>query len=133
MDAARKFAAALDSCDYARATQLLAADCCYERPGKETLVGPAAVCSSYHESDLTARRIFDRVTYRSEAAADESGGVRLTFFDELCCGGATHTFRCAQIVYFDGDQKINRIESAEVPGERERLKEFCAARGIQLD
>jgi hypothetical protein len=133
MDAARRFAAALDSCDYERATELLAVDCCYERPGKETLVGPGAICNSYHESDLKARRIFDHVIYRSEAAPDESGGIRLTFFDDLCCGGATHTFRCAQIVYFDEDQKIHRIELAEVPGERGRLEKFCSSRGIQLD
>jgi hypothetical protein len=128
----RQFAAALDACDYVRAAEFLADHCSYARRGQETLVGPSAICDSYRESDVRARRVFDTVKYRSEATEDAFGGVRLTFFDELESGSARHTFRCSQIAYFDENQKIERIELAEIAGENDRLSEFCAAHGIQL-
>jgi hypothetical protein len=129
---ARKFAEALDACDFARAARFLAADCQYFRPKADVLIGPDAILASYRESDVRARRHFDTVDYRSETAVDELGGVRLTFFDELCHEGAAHTFRCSQIVYFDEHQMIARIELAEIPGERERLREFCASNRIEM-
>jgi hypothetical protein len=131
VDLARQFAAALDSCDYACAAQFLAGDCQYERPGKGTLVGPISICESYAESDRQARRRFASVEYRSEADHVGSDRVRLTFFDEVRLGNASHTFRCGQIVYFGGDQKIIRIELDEIPGEREQLNDFCSAWEIQ--
>jgi hypothetical protein len=131
IDLGAQFAAALDSCDYSRAATYLADLCRYERPGQGTLVGPQAICDSYQESDLRARRRFSWVCYLSAATADESGGVRLTFSDELSSGRATHTFHCAQIVYFDESQKIDRIVLVEMSGERDLLNEFCAAHRIQ--
>jgi len=132
VELARQFAAALDECDYSRAEGLLADECRYQRPGRQSLIGPKAICDSYRDNDAKAQRDFDSVHYRSDAAVNETGGIRLTFFDELRRGSATHIFRCSQIVYFDEDQKISRIELVEFPGERERLNEFCATVGIRL-
>jgi hypothetical protein len=132
IESARKFSAALDACDYARAAALLAENCRYERPGQKTLVGPTHICDSYRESDLRARQKFDSIAYRSEAASDASGGIRLTFFDELRSGNSTCTFSCSQIVYFGEDGRIERIVLAEIAGERDRLNAFCAVHGIQL-
>jgi hypothetical protein len=127
----RQFAGALDARDYARAAGFLADDCRYERPGQETLIGPHAICVSYRESDVWARHAFDSVAYFSEASSDASGGIRLTFLDELVSGVATHVFRCAQILYFDEYQRIERIALKEIVGERDRLNAFCAAHGIE--
>jgi hypothetical protein len=132
IELARKFAAALDACDYAEAARFLAADCQYFVSPNDVRVGTVDILQSYRESDANARRYFDSVQYRSEAAANDSGGVRLTFFDELQCNGATHNFQCVQVVHFNGDQKIGRIELVELPGERKRLKEFSDQHGIQL-
>jgi hypothetical protein len=132
LEMGKRFAAALDACDYREAAGLLAGGCHYERAGQETIFGPEAICDSYRESDLRARREFDSVTYDSEAEENSSGGVRLTFMDELRLGDATHTFRCSQIVYFDENQKIQRIVLAEIAGQRERLNAFCAAHTSQL-
>jgi hypothetical protein len=132
VDSARRFAAALDKCDYARAAGYLTKSCQYERPGQELLIGPEVICQSYRECDFKARGKFDSVIYRSEAETAGSDRVRLMFFDELRVGNASHTFRCGQIVYFGEDQRIVRIELEEIPGERERLSNFCAATGIQL-
>jgi hypothetical protein len=132
IDLGRQFAGALDARDYARAAGFLAVDCRYERTGQETLFGPHAICDSYRQSDVRAQCAFDSVVYRSEASSDVTGGIRLTFFDELVSGVATHVFRCAQIVYFDENQKVERISLVEIVGERDRLNAFCAAHGIEL-
>jgi hypothetical protein len=132
IELAREFTTALDACDYAEAARYLAADCKYYVSQSDVRVGTVDILQSYRESDAKARRHFDAVQYRSEAAANEPGGIRLTLFDELHCDGATHTFRCAQIVYFDGNRKIDRIELVELPGERQLLKVFCDQHGIQL-
>jgi len=130
---ASEFAAALDACDYAKAARFLAANCRYHISANDVRVGADDILQSYRDSDARARRSFDSVQCRSEAAVNEFGGIRLTFFDELLCDGSTHTFRCTQIVYFDGDQKIERIELFELPEERNLLKEFCLRHGIRLD
>jgi hypothetical protein len=127
----RQFAEALDVCDYVLAAEFLTDNCHYERPGQQSLIGPRAICNSYRESDERARHDFDSVVYRSEVTADESGGIRLNFFDELGSGNAKHTFRCSQIVYFDENEKIDRIVLVEIVGERDRLNAFCAAQQIQ--
>jgi len=125
-----RFATALDACDYAAAAEFLAPDCRYRLSDDDVRTGPEEILASYRESDARARREFDNVKYSSEATADESGGIRLVFTDELHCGGSVHVFRCSQIVYFGADGKIHRIEPLEIPGERERLKDFCQSHGI---
>jgi hypothetical protein len=132
IEPARKFSAALDACDFSLGAALLAENCRYIRPGQETLVGPTQICDSYRDSDLRARQKFDSVAYRSEADVDASGGIRLTFFDELRSGDSTCTFSCSQIVYFGEDGRIERIVLAEIAGERDRLSAFCVAHGVQL-
>ena len=131
LELGRQFAAVLDACDYASAAEFLAGQCLYERPSRESLIGPRAICDSYRESDERARRDFDSVVYRSEVTADASGGIRIDFLDELGSGNAKHTFRCSQIVYFDDNEKIDRIVLVEIVGERDRLNAFRAAQQIQ--
>jgi hypothetical protein len=132
VEVARQFAEALDACDYTRAARFLAAGCRYFRPSADVLIGRDAILASYQGSDARARRNFDTVDYRSETTPDELGVIRLTFFDELGCAGAVHTFRSSQIVYFDEHTMISRIELVEIPGERERLSAFCAANRIEM-
>jgi hypothetical protein len=130
LEKARRFATALDACDYTAAAQFLAPNCRYVVSSDEIRVGPESICASYRENDERARREFDEVKYSSAPCAVDEGGIRLTFSDELQYGGATHTFRCSQMVYLGVDGKIDRIELQEIPGERDRLKKFCESRGI---
>lgn len=133
IDIASRFAAALDASDYPLAAEFLAENCLYVDPAGMAHQGREAIIESYRASDEKARRNFDRVTYRSTATARKIGGVGLTFFDELHHGSARHTYRCAQIVYFDGRGMIERIEHSEFPGERGKLEEFLLAHNIRLD
>lgn len=133
LEIGRRFAAALDACDYAEAEHYLATNCRYHGPNGITALGPAQILQTYRDCDAKARRAFDTVVYRSEAALDESGAIRLTFFDELHRAGTSHTYCCGQIVYFDELALISRIELLEYPSARERLKQFCAAAGITID
>jgi hypothetical protein len=86
-------------------------------------VGPESILASYRESDEKARREFDRVEYDSEVKSSDPSGITLMFLDKLCKSGEMHTFRCSQIVHFDDDEKIARIELREIAGESERLDE----------
>jgi hypothetical protein len=133
IEVARRFADALDACSYTQAADFLSPECRYHVSADDVLVDPEAILASYHECDVKARRDFDQIKYRSEATADESGGVRLTFFDELRRGGATHTYSSTQIVYFDEQTRIDRIELREISGERDRLNCFCKSLGIERD
>jgi len=98
VEIARVFAETLDACDYARAAWFLAAGCRYIRPSAEVLIGPDAILASYRESDARARRSFDTVAYRSEATADELGGIRLTFSTNSDAG-ALPTLSAARKLY----------------------------------
>ena len=121
---AREFAKALDECDYQAARQYLAASCRYILTSDDTYVGCDAILAAYQASDEKARRQFDRITYSSDVSLAATGSATLTFVDELQKGDFSHTFRCSQIVYFDEDERIHRIEHREIPGELERLNDF---------
>jgi hypothetical protein len=129
VDIARRFAAALDACDFALAERFLAAECRYEGL-RQTCFGPSAIVQSYRQSDAWGRSVFDCVEYRSEAAAEGPDTVRLTFIDEIRYGNAEHTYRSSQLLHFDAQHKIARIEHGDLPTERDRMREFCTSHGI---
>jgi hypothetical protein len=124
IEKARQFAQALDACDYQAAAKYLAADCRYVLTPDGVYVGPDTILAKYRQSDEKARREFDSVEYSNEVSSTASGCAIVTFVDALRKCGAMHTYRCSQIVYFDEDEKINRIEHREIPGERKQLNEF---------
>ena len=126
-ETARQFAKALDERDYQAGAQCLADNCRYALASDNTYVGRDAIIASYRESDEKADREFDRVTYSSDVSLGANGSAIVTFVDELQKCDATHTFRCLQIVYFGENERINRIEHCEIPGERERLTQFRKA------
>ena len=130
--AARRFAAALDACDYATADEFLAADCHYDGP-RGSYVGPEAIIDSYRESDARGRRQFDGVSYRSEATPEGPGRVRLTYIDEIRYRSTEHTYRCCQILRFNRQGEVEHIEHVELPGERECFREFCRTCGIRWE
>jgi hypothetical protein len=124
LERARQFARALDDCDYRIAASYLSATCRYDVGPGDSRIGPESIVASYQESDEKARREFDIVEYDSEVELSDSIGITLMFFDKLRKGGETHVFRCSQVVYFDDDEKIAKIELREIAGERDRLNEF---------
>ena len=128
---AQRFASALDREDYEAARAKLAADCRYEAR-TEVVAGPDAIVSSYRSQGETARRLFDAVDYRSEPVNAGADTACVAFSDRLSKHGRTHTFECQQWLYFQPDGLIARIVHEDLPGERQRLLEFCATCGVTL-
>ncbi len=129
LDIARRFAAALDRCDFGEAAGYLAPDCRYEI-GHEVLVGPDAVVASYRASDEWGRRVLHRVIYESEVE-ETADGISMLYTDRIIQDGETHEHRSHQRVWLNDDGQITRIVHAELPGEREQLEEFFKRHGIR--
>jgi hypothetical protein len=122
LEIANRFAAALDAEAYENALLLLDADCVYESPDG-TLIGPESIIASYRANGDRARSRFDEITYSS--AVEESGvEFVITYTDRLRLGDRRHQFRCRQRVRFNAEGRIVCIRHEEIPGERERLREF---------
>jgi hypothetical protein len=107
----------------------LSDDCSYEI-GKEVLVGPEAIIASYRESAEWGRRTLDQVVYESVVTQVENG-LSVLYIDRITHGGATHEYRCRQHLWLNGAGKVIRIVHEELPGERERLDAFFAARRLR--
>ncbi len=125
----RRFATALDRCDYAEATRYVAADCRYEI-GAQQLLGPEAIIASYRESAEWGRRVLDQVIYESDVQ-QEAGAFSVLYTDRLTHHGETHVYRCRQWLWLDSAGRIVRIVHEELPGEREKLDAFFAKHGIK--
>ncbi len=63
---ARRFASALDRCDFEEAARYLTAACRYETE-HDLLIRPEAIIASYRESDEWGRQALDQVAYESTA------------------------------------------------------------------
>jgi hypothetical protein len=123
LDAARKFAAALDAEDYETAGALLASNCDYHSPSG-LIVGPAAIVASYRGIGESARRKLDAIEYTS---AVEMGGpdvAIIEFTDSLQYGKRRHVYRCRQAISVNDRGLIVEITHEELPQERARLEDF---------
>ncbi len=130
-DVIAAWAAALDADDFATARALLAPDARYDIDD-QTLRGADAILASYDDATRAAHRAFDEVRYRSEIAHTAPGAATIRFFDELRVGDAWHTHACEQDVTVDADGRVARIAHRDLPGERDRLREFLERTGVDL-
>lgn len=128
---AQQFADSLNADDYETVRALLAENCRYQAR-TETITQPDAITRSYRANSLFARTLFDRVEYSSEILQSVSDTARITFVDKLHKGDRTHVYQCQQTVHIRPDGLIDRIKHQELPGERERLLEFCASCNVHL-
>lgn len=126
---AKRFAAALDRCDFSEAARYLAPDCRYEF-GQEVLIGPDAIIASYRESDEWGRGVLQQVVYESRVEWN-SDHATVTYIDRLSHHGETHEYRCRQHLWLDDTRHIVRIVHEELPGEREKLDEVFARWGVK--
>jgi hypothetical protein len=131
LELARRFAAALDGEDYETARASLAAGCVYEAPEGE-LIGPEAIVASYSQNGVAARGRFAKIEYTSEVAATGPAEAVITFTDRVMLGGQWHAYRCRQHIRLDATGLIEHIRHEELPGERERVRQFeAAARSLE--
>jgi hypothetical protein len=128
---ALRFARALDLGDYDVVRALLAPDCHYE-----TRTGPIfeadAIVDSYRGASKTARSRFDIVEYESALLGAGIDTAEILISDRLTKNGRQHLYRCRQRLFFTPGGLVSRIVHEELPGERQRLLEFCAGCGVNL-
>jgi hypothetical protein len=121
--AACRLAKALDVEDYAAARAALAEECVYHT-GTATLTGPDAILDSYRASGEQARRRFDEIEYTSRVEPSGPSTVVITYTDRVRLGGAWHEYHCRQHVRLGAAGLVEEIRHEQLPGERERLREF---------
>lgn len=126
---ARRFAAALDRCDFVEATQYLAPDCRYET-GHGELVGPDAIIASYRESAEWGSQALDQVVYES-AVEERDGSFRVLYTDRITHEGQAFEYRSCQRLWLNAAGLVARIVHEELPGEREALQAFFARCGVK--
>ena len=127
---AKQFGVALDNDDFALTRTTLSDDCRYET-GKETLIGPTAICNSYEVNMIAGRNKFDELEWgkcRIEKLSDHQFYVH--FCDHLTKNGITHIYRCKQKLTMNESGKISLIEHEEIPEERKRLNAFYKKVGL---
>jgi len=125
---AKRFAQALDRCDFAEAGRYLSDDCCYQT-GHEEFVGPQAILASYSGSADWASQNLDQVIYESEIEG-EGANLSVLYIDKITHGGQAHDYRCRQHLSINEAGVIFKIIHEELPGEREKLNEFWTRCGI---
>ncbi len=123
-----RFAKALDLEDYDTASRLLADGCIYCMCGA-IIIGRDAVIDSYRIHSESAKRRFDSIEYRSDVEATSLQCARICFTDRLCVANESHEFHCCQTVRVGPDGLIDEIRHEELPGERQRLKDFEVRHG----
>ncbi len=126
---ARRFASALDRCDFAEAIGCLAPGCRYDI-GHGELIGPDAIIASYRESAEWGSRVLDETIYESEVIANADGSFTVLYIDRITHHGETIEYRSRQHLWFDDAGRIVHILHEELPGEREALDAFFARHGI---
>ncbi len=118
-----RLAAALDAEDYEAVGRLLSAKCVYHSP-EGLLIGPAAIIASYRGHGASGRDRFEEIEYTSQVDGKSPTEAIVTFFDRVKRNGRWHEFRCRQHVSTDAAGCVTEIRHEEIPGERERLREF---------
>ena len=121
---AKRFAAALDRCDFDKAALYLSPDCRY-RTRSEELVGPEAIMASYRDSAEWATGTLEQVVYENDVRKSGDDLIIL-FTDRIAHRGQAHEYRSRQHLTIDEKGKITRILHEELPGEREKLHAFLA-------
>ena len=133
LDAAIRFAKALDGGDDGTiAGPMLTEDCIYTTRDK-VITGRDAIMATYVDSDRSAKEKFDRVEYDSEVSPSGDGRYVIRYLDRLTHSGQVHEHRCEQVLTFDDEGLICRIEHVDLPGESEALSSYLDRVGVTLD
>jgi hypothetical protein len=123
LETAQQLAMALDAEDYEAVRSCLANDCVYFGPDG-VLFGPGAIVASYRDHGSSASQRFDEVAYESLVEPAGLSEVVVTFTDRVRLSGTWHQFRCRQRVRVADSGLVEEIRHEELPGERERLRQF---------
>jgi|GEM_PF-1020151 len=123
------FASALDRCTFDEAGPYLADRCVYLM-GAGRMVGRGPIIDSYRENAEWAERVLDEIHYESNVHLCADGRAEISFTDHIFHRGRRHTYRCRQVLSFDQDGLIVRIEHVEIAGQRDHLDAFLGQCGV---
>jgi hypothetical protein len=130
LEAAKRFATALDAEDYAALEMLLADECRYDSP-RGMLLGADVVIDSYRKAASWTKSNIQHVRYQSTARRDSADTAVVTFLDKFEHFGNRHTYTCEQRLHIDTSGRICRIVHIEIPGEREAVDAFLDSIGVR--
>ncbi len=130
VEAARRFAAALDDDDWKTSATCLAPDCVYAFRGGETQ-GREAIIASYRTIGEWVAETFESVRYESAVEPVGDGRARIAFRDVIEHGGHHLDFHCEQLITAGRSGRIVHIEHVDLPGEPEKAVEFNALCGVK--
>jgi hypothetical protein len=123
------FAAALDSDDFSAAEVLLSLKC-VNVSGRLVSEGREAIKNSYRKRSKRAQELFDGVYNKGDVLSSSETSAEILFADQLACGEKNHIYRSRHFPDFSSAGEIARIRQEEIPGERQRLKEFIEECGV---
>lgn len=130
VEAALRFAAALDAGDWKAAESCLARDCEYLFRGDATR-GAEMIIGMYRTIGEWVDETFESVRYESSVEAEGPDRARIAFRDLLDHRGHHLDFRCDQVITVGAGETIVRIEHIDLPGEPEKVERFNRAWGVQ--
>jgi len=130
LETARRFAAALDTGDYAAARAELADHCVYLISDATTVIGADAIIASFQTKDEAGRQRYDEIDYGSHVERTGPASALVHFTDRVRHGRAWHEYRCRQYLQIGERGLIESILLEELPGEREGLRKFEQDHGI---
>lgn len=127
---AREFGLALDHDDFETAQNLLAENCEYDI-GEKMLRGAAAIANSYEANMIEGRKKLDELVW-GKCRVEWVGELKVLLFftDYLKHRGKSHTFKCSQLLTFNSEGKIIRIDHRDIEGEPEQLRAFYLSVGL---
>ena len=127
---ARQFGKSLDADDFESTKSLLSPDCQYHI-GKQTLIGPEAICHSYESNMLEGRKKLDQLVWGdSQIESINNQQFYVHFTDYLTHKGLKYTHRCQQRVTINEKGQIEQIEHIENEEEQQKLNDFYKKVGL---
>ncbi len=127
---ATQFGVSLDNNNFNATKKLLSKDCKYII-GKETLIGPEAICASYQQNMIEGRKKLDKLEWgKSNIEAINNSEYFVHFTDYLTHQGIHHTHKCKQKLTINNSGKIILIEHINDLVEQNSLDEFYRKVGL---
>jgi hypothetical protein len=123
MNLAEKFASHIDKKQFDEASAMIAQDCVYTG-GETTLEGRDGVTQMYRMYAQEMGKMFDEIRYESEVEVIDGDTCRIVFTDSLRKGDSWHDTSTSQIVRFNQDGLVSRIEQRDIPGQAEAMREW---------
>jgi len=125
-----KFGQTLDKDQFELTKKLISDDCKYYIED-DLIIGPEKICNSYKQNMIEGRRKLDVLEWgESKVQVIDDKKFVVHFTDYLTHKNKNHVHKCAQILTFNNEGLINRIEHENNEVEKKKLNEFYKKVGL---